>query len=122
MKRKLQILALVFLLLAIADWRIQFGAEPRAHVLIVDASAPMRGDASAGGSLMEAAQQAAKRYLRAVPGGDDVMLLRLDGAPTPLTPFTSDRVALIRALDGMEAGWTSADVPRALDVAAAAMA
>lgn len=117
----LQLLALILLVLAIADWRINFGADPRAHILAVDASAAMQGAAANGDSLLSAAQTAAKRYLGALPAGDAVMLLRLDGAPTPLTPFTSERATLVQAIDNLQAGWTSANIPRTLDIATAAM-
>ena len=30
-------------------------------------------------------------YLRAIPAGEPVMLIRAEGLPTPATPFTADR-------------------------------
>ena len=90
----LQLLALILLILAIADWRIGSAADnPRHHVVILETSSWMNA-ATGGGTLMDSARQRAESYLRAIPSGELVMLIRADDVPTPATVFTADRAVL----------------------------
>ena len=95
----LQLLALLLLVLAIADPRFRGDEPPRHHVVLLDASAWMRATSgAAGGTLMDAARQATLAYLRAIPLHDPVMVIRADGNPGSLTGFT-DRSASLSASD-----------------------
>ena len=125
----LQLLAMLLLLLAIADWRFDVtGKPPRHHVVILETSALMRaslsaGDAAAANSgtgsatLMDAARQRARAYLRAIPRGDLVMVIHADANPTPATRFTADRAELEQAILEAEAGWTAVHLAGAFELA-----
>src|SRR5574340_444715 len=93
----LQLVSIALLLLAIAQlrWGSPAGA-PRDHVLILDTSAWMAA-ISEGKSLMEAARERAKAYIRAIPARDRVMLVRADALTTPATAFEPDRKKLQEA-------------------------
>ena len=118
----LQLLALLLLVLAIADLRFRGNRPPRHHVVLLDASAWMRAaNGAAGRTLMDAARQAALAYLRAVPLHDPVMVVRADGNPGSLTGFTTDRRRLGQAVRGMEPGWTALDLEAAVELAADAL-
>ena len=135
----LQLLAMLLLLLAIADWRFDvIGKPPRHHVVILETSALMRASHSAGdpatanpatanpaaanpaaggATLMDAARQRARAYLRAIPRGDLVMVIHADANPTPATRFTADRAELEQAILEAEAGWTAVDLAGAFELA-----
>ena len=118
----LQLLALLLLVLAIADLRFRGNRPPRHHVVLLDASAWMRAaNGAAGGTLMDAARQAALAYLRAIPLHDPVMVVRADGNPGSLTGFTTDRHRLAQAVRGIEPGWTALDLEAAVELAADAL-
>lgn len=113
----LQLLALILLILAIADWRIGSSAEnPRHHVVILETSSWMNA-ATAGGTLMDTARQRAESYLRAVPSGEFVMLIRADDVPAPATVFTADRAVLRQAIRESQPGATACNLAAAIDLA-----
>jgi len=115
----LQVLAMLLLLLAIADWRwgLTDGAV-RHHVLILDASSATDASAPAGGAaLLESVKQSAERFLDALPAGDRVLLLRADGLTEAATDFTDDRATLRKAIAETESGWTALDLEGALELA-----
>ena len=116
----LQLLAMLLLLLAIADWRFDVtGRPPRYRVVIVETSALMRANnsGSEGGTLMDAARRRGLAYLRAIPQGDRVMVIHADANPTPATRFTADRAELEKAIRGAEAGWTAVHLAGAFELA-----
>jgi Ca-activated chloride channel homolog len=125
LKRLLSLLgALLFagaLLTAALDPKV--GAEneeDRSLVIIVDASASMKAS-EAGSTRIDRAKREAKTLLTGLGGGDAVMIVRLDGQPTPLTRFETDPPRLTQAVDGIKANDTPADLPRALRLAADAL-
>src|SRR5690606_33137289 len=85
----------------------------RRHVVLLDASSVM-ARSSGGRGWMEVAAARARQYLRALPPGDRVLLVRADGLPTPATGFTAERAVLLEAIDETEAGWTALDFDAAL--------
>jgi hypothetical protein len=116
----LQLLAMLLLLLAIADLRFGIsGGTPRHHVIVLDSSSAMgRGN----GAWMEAARQRAIDYLRAIPSGDRVLLIRAEGLPTPATAFTEDHAELRDAIEETQAGWTALNLDAALELARTSLA
>ncbi len=118
----LQLLALLLLVLAIADPRFPGSEPPRHHVVLLDASAGMRAASGPGGTtLMDAARRAALAYLRAIPLQDPVMVVHADGNPGAVTGFTTDRNHLAQAIRGIEPGWTALDLEAAAEMAAGAL-
>ena len=114
----LQLIALLLLLLAIADFRWGDQADAvRRHVVILDTSAWMGAVTDGGARLMDVAQQHAQAYLDAVPASEPVMLIRGDGNPASVTPFTTDRQVLGKAIASSEPGWTSIDLNTAFEAA-----
>jgi hypothetical protein len=94
----LQLLGILLLLAAIAQLRWGSPLDlTRDHVLVLDTSAVM--EARAGTSTwMEQSRAAARQWLRAVPKGDRVMLVRADALATPATAFESNPRAVEEAL------------------------
>ena len=116
----LQLLAAIFILLAIADLRFSGGGrEPRHHVVIVETSAWMSAptDEDGGGTLLDLARRRAAAFLDALPADDLVLLIRGDGNPMVVQGFTTNRVELREALDSLQASWTAANVGDALELA-----
>ncbi len=114
----LQLISIALLLAAIAELRLGTRAgAPRDHVLILDTSAWMAARAGGGRTLLDEARQRALEYLKAVPAGDRVMLVRADGLATPATVFEADRQKLRQALAACRPGATALDMDQALDFA-----
>lgn len=110
----LQLLSIALLLLAVAQlrWGSPAGA-PRDHVLILDTSAWMAAN-SGGRTLMDAARERARAYVRAVPLRDRVMLVRADALTTPATAFEPDRKKLEEAIRTSVPGATALNLDQAL--------
>jgi hypothetical protein len=114
----LQLLGIALLLLAIAQ--LQLGTRnhtPRDHVLVLDTSAWM-GARSGRGTLMDQARLAALAWLRAIPAGDRVMLLRADVLATPATPLEINRAAVENAIRDSKPGGAALNLDSALAFAA----
>jgi VWA domain-containing protein/aerotolerance regulator-like protein len=113
----LQLISLALLLLAIAQLR--FGSPDRSsrdHVLILDTSAWM--NARVGQSrLIDQARTAARNYLRLIPAGDRVMVVRADVLATPATLFESSRAKIQQAIDLTQPGAGPLDIQQALQFA-----
>ena len=110
----LQLASIALLLLAIAQLRLgRVVSAPRDHVLILDTSAWMAARTPAG-TLMDAARKLAGAYIRAVPSGDRIMLLRADALATPATAFESDRADLAAAIAASQPGATALNLEQAL--------
>lgn len=120
----LQLLAAIFILLAIADLRFSGGGrEPRRHVVIVETSAWMSAPASddAGGTLLDLARRRASAFLDALPPDDLVLLIRGDGNPMVVQGFTANQAELRAALDSLQASWTAANTGDAFELAKSAL-
>lgn len=110
----LQLLGMALLLLAVAQLRL--GSPERAgrdHVIVLDTSAWM-GARSGNRTLMDIARDRARRYLRALPARDRVMLIRADGLATPVTAFEPDHSRVEAAIQSSEAGTTALHLEQAL--------
>ena len=122
----LQLLAMLLLILAIAQLRLGLEAgATRRHVLVLETSAWMSSRGTPGNrqhTLMDLARTRARAYLAALPATDQVMLLRADALATPATPFESDRRKLEAAIAQSEPSSTSLNLEQALSVARAAQA
>ncbi len=118
----LQLLGLLLLLLAIAQ--LQWGSKRwrgRDHVLLLDTSAWSAGR-SDGGTVLDAEKRLALDYLAALPGADRVMLVRVDGLATPITPFTNSRSQLKAAIAGSVSQASALNLDQALALATQAQA
>ena len=113
----LQLVSIALLLLAIAELELGGpGQTSQDHVLILDTSAWM-GAADGRGTLLQTAQQRALDYLRAVPSGDRVLVVRADALVTPVTTFTSDHRQLTEAIQNSRAGFTALNLSAAVEFA-----
>lgn len=113
----LQILSILLLLLAIAGPRWGASEENgRDHVVILDTSAWM-GARGRTGTLMDEARAQARAYVRALPSGDRVMLVRADALATPATAFESNRGAVEEAIRRSQAGASALNLEQAFQFA-----
>ncbi|MBL8176451.1 MAG: VWA domain-containing protein [Bryobacterales bacterium] len=118
----LQLLAVLLLLLAIAQLRI--GSPDRSsrdHVLLLDASAWMGAQGAGRRTLLDEARVAAIRYLRALPSSDRVMLVRADALATPLTGFETNRATLEDAIRRIQPGSAALSLGQGIEFAAQAL-
>ena len=115
----LQLVAMLLLLLAIADPRPDaLGGPARQHVIILDTSAVMAAASDSGVTLMDQAKSRALAYLRALPAGDPVLLIEADGAPSVKVAFTDDREQLRDGISDAQPTFTALDLSSAYDLAA----
>ncbi|MGO4883788.1 MAG: vWA domain-containing protein [Bryobacteraceae bacterium] len=113
----LQLVSIALLLLAIAQLRLGApAAAPRDHVLILDTSAWMAAHTSTR-TLMDLARARARAYVRAVPAGDRIMLVRADALTTPATAFEPDRKKIEEAIAQSTPGSTALSLGPALSFA-----
>jgi hypothetical protein len=116
----LQLLGLLLLLLAIAQ--LQWGSKRwrgRDHVLLLDTSSW----SAAGGvnnTVLDAEKRLALEYVSGLSPADRVMVVRVDGLATPVTPFTSNRKQLASAIDGSASESSALNMEQALSFAAQA--
>ena len=116
----LQLLAAIFILLAIADLRFSGASQtPRHHVVILEASAWMSAPAAPGqtGTLLNLARNRASAFLDALPSGDPVLLIQGDANPMVVQGFTTNRTALRESLDSLQPNWTAANLADAIELA-----
>jgi hypothetical protein len=113
----LQLVSIALLLLAIAQLRLgtQAGA-PRDHIVVLDTSSWMAARAG-NQSLMDLARERARAYVRAVPAGDRIMIVRADALATPATAFEPDRRKLEQAIAASQPGATALNLEQALSFA-----
>ena len=131
LKRLLSLLVQLLILLllggALADPRLDDGLLQGRHmILLIDTSGSMQATDGGQGprgsrNRMQAALENARQVVRDMGGGDRLMIVTMAAHATPLSPFTSDRKALLRALEDMRAADTAADLPRALQFCADAL-
>jgi hypothetical protein len=117
----LQLTLLALLLFAIGDPRLQTSKSGRTVAIVLDTSASMQAHDGRGATRMSQAIEAARRELRGLGGGDEALLISMDARPTPLTGLTNDDRELARALDGVHASDSPADLIGALRLAAASL-
>jgi hypothetical protein len=118
----LQLVALLFLLLAVAQ--LEWGTRERLgrdHVLILDTSSWMSARVgSPPAPLMAEAKRKAEAWLRSLPERDRVLLVAAGGLITPVTAFTPDRSEMLARIRATQAGYTALSLPNALSFAAQA--
>ncbi len=110
----LQLLGMGLLLMALAQLR--FGSPDQAgrdHVVILETSAWM-GARSGSRTLMDLARERARRYVRALPARDRVMLVRADALASPVTAFEPGRAKIEQAIRESEPGSTALNLDQAL--------
>jgi hypothetical protein len=110
----LQLASMALLLLAIAQLR--FGSPARAgrdHVIVLDTSSWMAAR-SGNRTLLDAAKQRARQYLRALPAHDRVMLVRAGAIAVPATAFEPDRKKVEDAIQASVPGSTALNLDQAL--------
>ena len=113
----LQVAGLALLLLAIAGLRTgDPDAAARDHIVIIDASAWMAAESQAG-PLIHEVRSLAERYVRSLPAGDRVMVIRGEALPGPLTGFEEERETVIEAVRSCEPGPGAIDIRATLDLA-----
>ncbi len=114
----LQLLGIALLLLAVAQLRLgSRDRNSRDHVLLVDASSAMTARNGAGRPLLDEVRTSARRYIRALPSADRVMIVRADAMATSLTSFESSRPALETALAGISASPSALNLGLSLEFA-----
>ncbi len=110
----LQLISMLLLLLAIAQLRLgSDGGQPRRHVVILETSAWMNARAGRQ-TLMDRARDRARAYVRAVPSGDLVMLVRADALATPATAFESNHRKVEAAIADSAPSSTSLNLDQAM--------
>src|SRR5580698_733292 len=109
----LQLAGMALLLLAIAQLRLGAPAQAgRDHVVILETSAWM-GARSGNRTLMDLARERARRYVRALPSVDRVMLVRADALATPATAFEPNHRKVEAAIRASGPGSTALDLDQA---------
>jgi len=122
----LQLLGMLLLLLAVAEWQWagRTGAR-RDHVLVLDTSAWMGAAAPArpgetprpNETLMDVARRDSLAWVRAVPADDRILVVRADGLATPATGWETDRRNVARAILLSQPGATLLNISQSLDFA-----
>jgi von Willebrand factor type A domain/Aerotolerance regulator N-terminal len=112
----LQILSLLFLLIALAGPRLGTDDTGRDHVLVLDTSAWM-GARVARTTLMDESRAAALAYVKALPSHDRVMLVRADALATPVTAFEADRQIVNDAIRKSQPSASGLNLPQSLEFA-----
>jgi len=116
----LQLLAAIFILLAIADLRFSGTSQtPRHHVVILETSAWMSAPAVAGqpDTLLDLVRTRTSAFLDALPSGDPVLLIQGDANPMVVQGFTTNRTALRESLESLQPNWTAANLADAIELA-----
>ena len=116
----LQLLILLALVLALARPFIQVPTISAGKIaLLLDASASMSATDIEGETRLQAALEHARGIINNMNPQDSIALIRVADSAEPLTPYTSDKNALRRALDGIMPSQAGADWDTALTLAAA---
>jgi hypothetical protein len=117
----LQLLFLLLAILALADLRVGVPIESRNVVVIVDTSVWAQARPPGEASVFERERREATRLVDALPAGDRVLILRADVDVASVLPFTTDHVALRRAIANLRTSSGAANLPRAVEAARAAL-
>ncbi len=117
----MQLLGMLLLMLAIAEFQFGGGfSKRRDHVLVLDSSAWMSAalpGGAKGTTLMDAARANALGWLRAVPPTDRVLVVRADGLATPVTAWEVDHRKILRAILETTPGSTALNLSQNLEFA-----
>jgi Ca-activated chloride channel family protein len=120
----LQLAALLFLLLAIAQ--LQWGRRDRQgrdHILLLDASAwSAQQQAESQSPVLDEEKRLARQYLRRLPKRDRVLVTRVSGIASPVTAFTNNEAQLLQAVDETEADFSALNLDQAFEFAHQAQA
>lgn len=116
----LQLLALLLLLLAIAQPQFGLFGAPANHVFILDTSAIMAASTGPQQTLLDRAKQDLIACVRRMPNGDRGMLVTAAGVPTAIVPFTADIHRLEEGILKVRPTSTALRLQPALELAAAA--
>ena len=117
-----QVLFLLLLILALANPRWGVTLEGRSVVIVLDTSIWSQMRPAGESPWIDREREEAQRLLNALPPGDRVLLLPAEADAPPILPFTTDRVALRRAIAEARFSSGTADIPRTLEVGKAALA
>jgi len=112
-------LLLVILALANPRWGPAF--ERRSVVIVLDTSIWSQTHPQGEPAWIDRERAEALRVLDSLPSGDHVLLLRAEADAPPILPFTTDREAVRRGILAAQASSVAPDLPRALEVARAAL-
>jgi Ca-activated chloride channel family protein len=116
-----QILFLLLLVLALANPRWGLGYEGRSVAIVMDTSIWSQAHPAGEPAWIDLERAEALRLVDSLPGVDRVLLLRAEADAPPILPFTTDRVALRRAIQEAQSSSVAADLPRALEMGRAAL-
>jgi hypothetical protein len=120
----LQLLALLLLLLAIAQ--LQWGTRERKgrdHILLLDSSAwSAQEQAERQEQVLDQEKARAATYIRGLPKSDRVLVARVSGIATPVTAFTNNQAQLLRAVNATESDDSALNLDQAFDFARQAQA
>ena len=116
-----QVLFLLLLVLALANPRWGPSLETRSVVIVLDASIWSQAHPEGQPAWIDQERAEAVRLLDSLPLGDRVLLLRAEVDAPPILPFTTDRTALRRAILAAQPSGVAADLPRAMEMARAAL-
>jgi hypothetical protein len=117
-----QILFLLLLLLALANPRLGITTAGRSVVMIFDTSIWSQAHPAGESAWIDQERSEALRVIDSLPASDRVLLLRAEGDAAPILPFTTDHAELRRAISNVQTSGSAADIPRALQIARAAIA
>ncbi len=112
----LQLLSLALLLLALAQLKIgNRETAQRDHVLLLDSSSWMGARTANGQSiLLDEAKRKARSFVRSLPPSDRVMVVRVEGLPSPATGMEKNRDKIERAIDETRPGASALNLDQAL--------
>jgi Aerotolerance regulator N-terminal len=116
-----QALFLLLLILALANLRLGYTLEGRSVVIVFDTSIWSQARSAGGAPWIGREREEALSILNSLPGDDRVLLLRAEADAAPILPFTTDRVALRRAIANAQSSSSPADVPHALEMGRTAL-
>src|SRR6266404_403653 len=116
-----QALFLLLLILALANLKLGYLLEGRSVVMVFDTSVWSQARISGRAPWIDREREEALSILNSLPGGDRVLLLRAEADAPPILSFTTDRVAIRRAIANALPSSSPADVPHALEIGKTAL-
>jgi hypothetical protein len=117
-----QVLFLLLILLALANPRLGITTAGRSVVMIFDTSIWSQAHPAGEAAWIDQERAEALRVIDSLPKSDRVLLLRSEGDAPPIVPFTTDHDELRRAISTVQTSGSAPDIPRALQIAHAAVA
>ncbi|MEM7260921.1 MAG: VWA domain-containing protein [Planctomycetota bacterium] len=114
----LQILVVLFLTLALADPEMETENVPgRANLLLIDVSGSMAVEED-GRTRLEQAKRLALEYIEAMGEDERAAVIQFSNRAEALTPVTTDRTLLRKAIDSLELTPAPTDLADAMTLAA----